>query len=54
MLVPPLAAILTVGVTIAFTLIVTLFEVTTTGEAQVAFDVSSQVITSLFASEVDV
>ena len=38
----------TVGVALVTTVIVTEFEVAIAGEAQLAFDVSTQVITSLF------
>ena len=43
------AAILTLGVSTEFTIIVTVFDVAVTGLAQVALDVITHVIKSLFA-----
>ena len=51
MVLPGLAAMLTDGVTIAFTVIVIVFEVAVAGDAHVAMDVNTQVTASLFANE---
>ena len=51
MVLPGLAAILTEGVTLAFTVMVIPVEVAVAGEGQVAFEVITHVIISPFANE---